>query len=267
MRIALGLEYNGAAYQGWQSQPGGRTVQDTVEAAVREIAGESVRVICAGRTDTGVHALGQVVHFDTAAERPDGAWVKGVNTHLPSDIAVRWSARVSDGFHARFSAGQRRYDYYLINRPVRPAVHAGTVGWFHLPLDVERMRDAARVLIGEHDFSAFRSAECQAKSPVRTLTRLDITRSGDLIQFTLEANAFLHHMVRNIIGCLVYIGKGKHAEAWLGEVLAGRNRALAAPTFSPAGLYLSQVDYAVHWGLPGLSVTPEASMAIAGVSV
>jgi tRNA pseudouridine38-40 synthase len=261
MRIALGLEYDGTRYLGWQSQPGGRTVQDVLEQAIGAIAGEPVRVACAGRTDTGVHARGQVVHFDTPADRPDGAWVKGVNTHLPSDIAVQWSARVPEAFHARFAAQSRRYDYVLLNRPVRSALDATTMGWFHAPLDLARMRAAATHLLGEHDFSAFRSAECQAKSPIRLLRRLDIHRHGDVFQFTLEANAFLHHMVRNIVGCLVYVGKGKHSPEWLAELLAQRSRALAAPTFSPCGLYLSRVHYDAGWALPAFPTVPSLSQA------
>ena len=253
MRIALGLEYDGTAFLGWQSQPGGHTVQDALEAALGEIAGEPVRVICAGRTDTGVHARAQVVHFDTLVERPDSAWVKGVNGHLPPQIAVLWAARVADDFHARFSAGLRRYDYFLLNRPVRSALEATRMGWFHLPLDLAAMRAGAQHLIGQHDFSAFRSSECQAKSPVRNLTRLDIAQRGDVLQLTLEANAFLHHMVRNIVGTLVYIGKGKHAPAWAGELLASRSRALAAPTFSPCGLYLTQIQYDARFGLSAVA--------------
>lgn len=250
MRIALGIEYDGAPFWGWQSQPGGRTVQDVLESALEQIAGASVRVTAAGRTDTGVHAFGQVVHFDTEVDRPDSAWVKGVNSHLPAAIAVLWSARVVPDFHARFSAEARRYDYFLLNRPTRPAIHAARAGWFHMPLDVDAMRGAATHLIGKHDFSAFRSAECQAKSPVRTVASIQIDRSGDVLHFTLEANAFLHHMVRNIVGCLVYVGKGKYPPAWLGQVLAERDRALAAPTFSPHGLYLTRITYPQRFGLP-----------------
>lgn len=250
MRIALGLEYHGAAYQGWQSQPGGRTVQDALEQALNVIAGEPLRVICAGRTDTGVHARAQVIHFDTGVLRPVSAWVKGVNTYLPRDIAVQWAVPVDEAFHARFCATARRYEYWLLNRAVRPAIGAGTIGWFHHALDVERMRLAAAQLVGEHDFSAFRSAQCQAKSPVRRLTCLDIRREGDVLQFTIEANAFLHHMVRNIVGSLVYVGCAKRSPGWVGEVLASRARALAAPTFSPCGLYLAGIDYDVRWGLP-----------------
>ena len=250
MRIALGLEYQGAAYLGWQSQPGGRTVQDTVERGVQMIAGEPVRVVCAGRTDTGVHARAQVVHFDTNAERPATAWVKGVNTHLPRDIAIQWAVPVAETFHARFCATARRYDYFLLNRPVRPALGAATMGWFHRPLDLTRMRVAAAHLVGEHDFSAFRSAQCQAKSPVRRLSRLDIRCDGDVLQLSIQANAFLHHMVRNIVGSLVYVGCAKHEPGWIAELLASRMRALAAPTFSPCGLYLAGIDYDPQWGLP-----------------
>ena len=250
MRIALGIEYDGTPFQGWQSQPGGRTVQDALEAALGAIAGEAARVVCAGRTDTGVHARAQVVHFDTPVERPGSAWVKGVNGHLPPQIAVLWAAQVADDFHARFSAQKRRYDYFLLNRPVRSALEVSRMGWFHLPLDLEAMRAGARYLTGEHDFSAFRSSECQAKSPVRTISRLDLTQCGDVFQFTFEANAFLHHMVRNIVGTLVYIGKGKHAPGWAAQLLASRTRAFAAPTFSPCGLYLSQIDYDARFALP-----------------
>lgn len=253
MRIALGIEYDGAPFWGWQSQPGGRTVQDAVESALAQIAGTNIRVTCAGRTDTGVHAFGQVVHFDTDVDRPDSAWVKGVNANLPAAVAVQWSARVVPEFHARFSAASRRYDYLLINRPIRPAIDTLRAGWFHLPLDVDAMRSAAMLLIGEHDFSAFRSAECQARTPVRTVSSIQIGRMGDILHFTLEANAFLHHMVRNIVGCLVYVGKGKYPPAWLGQVLAGRDRARAAPTFAPQGLYLTRIAYPHHFGLPAFA--------------
>jgi tRNA pseudouridine38-40 synthase len=253
MRIALGLEYDGSAFFGWQTQPGGGTVQDALEAALAQIAGHPVRAQCAGRTDTGVHALAQVAHFDTEAERPDNAWVKGVNTHLPRTVAMRWAKRVPEDFHARFSATTRRYEYVLINRPTRPAVWDGRAGWFHLPLDEGRMMEAAGFLLGEHDFSAFRSAECQAASPVRELRKLVVTREGEVIRFSLEANAFLHHMVRNIVGCLVYVGKGKHPPEWIAGILAGRDRAKAAPTFGPQGLYLSGIDYDARFGLPAFA--------------
>ncbi|HEX5338443.1 MAG TPA: tRNA pseudouridine(38-40) synthase TruA [Gallionella sp.] len=250
MRIALGVEYDGRPYCGWQSQAEGLTVQDTLQGALSQIAGEPISIIAAGRTDTGVHALEQVIHFDAQAERPLSAWVRGVNALLPDSIAVRWAHPVPDEFHARFSAHGRSYRYLLINRATRSAIHAGKAGWFHAPLDVAAMQEAARCLIGEHDFSAFRAAQCQAKSPVKTLTRLDIRREGDMIVFDLSAGAFLHHMVRNIVGSLVYVGKGKHPPDWLRDVLESRERRLAAPTFSPDGLYLRRIKYEEKWGLP-----------------
>ncbi len=250
MRIALALEYDGSRFLGWQTQPRGGTVQDTLQAALATIAGEPVDTTCAGRTDRGVHALEQVVHFDVAAQRPENAWVRGVNALLPESVAVQWAREVSHEFHARYAGRARSYRYVLINRAVRPALAARYAGWFHLPLDVAAMRAAARHLLGEHDFSAFRSAECQAKSPVRTLLGLEIESRGERIDFVLRANAFLHHMVRNIVGTLVYVGKGKHPPAWAGEVLESRDRARAAPTFAAEGLYLERVEYEAKWALP-----------------
>jgi tRNA pseudouridine38-40 synthase len=250
MRIALGVEYDGSQFFGWQSQPDGHTVQDAMQTALSAIADEHIAIVAAGRTDTGVHALEQVVHFDTGVERPLSAWVRGVNGMLPKSIAVLWAHPVAEAFHARFSAQARSYRYLLINRPVRSAVQYGKAGWFHAPLDVEQMREAARYLLGEHDFSAFRAAECQAKSPIKNLKQLDITRQGDMIIFDLTAGAFLHHMVRNIVGCLVYVGKGKYPPQWMQEVLKSGNRKQAAPTFSPDGLYLRHIVYDAKWGLP-----------------
>jgi len=250
MRIALALEYDGSRFLGWQTQPGGGTVQDALQTALSGIAGAPVQVTCAGRTDRGVHARGQVVHFDTEAERPDSAWVRGVNALLPDSVAVLWAARVAGDFHARYAAFARTYRYVLLNRPVRPALAARYAGWVHAPLDLAAMREAARQLVGEHDFSAFRSAECQAKSPVRTLHALDVQARGERVDFVLRANAFLHHMVRNIIGTLIYVGNGRHAPPWAGEVLAARDRSRAAPTFAAEGLYLERVEYAPRWGLP-----------------
>lgn len=250
MRIALGVEYDGSPFFGWQSQADGHTVQDALQAALSGIAGEPVAIIAAGRTDTGVHALEQVVHFDTSVERPLSAWVRGVNALLPKSIAVLWAHPVPEEFHARFSAHARSYRYQLINRPVRSAVQHGKAGWFHAPLDVEKMIEAAQHLLGEHDFSAFRSSECQAKSPVKNLTQLDIQKRGDTIVFDLTAGAFLHHMVRNIVGCLVYIGKGKHPPQWMREVLENRERSHAAPTIAPDGLYLRNITYDAKWRLP-----------------
>ena len=250
VRIALGLEYDGAHFCGWQTQPSGCGVQDHLEAALAPIAEERIETICAGRTDAGVHALEQVVHFDTFAQRPSSAWVRGVNASLPAGIAVLWAHEVSEDFNARYSALDRSYRYVLVNRPVRPAIAHGRIGWFHAPLDVGAMRRAATFLVGEHDFSAFRSSECQARSPVRELRRLDIERHGDYLVFDFRANAFLHHMVRNLVGTLVYVGKGRHGADWVSEVLASRDRSKAAPTFDPAGLYLARVAYDPAWGLP-----------------
>lgn len=249
-RIALGVEYDGSQFFGWQSQTDGCTVQDTLQAALSGIAGEPVSVVAAGRTDAGVHALEQVVHFDTDVERPLSAWVRGVNSLLPKSVAVLWAHEVPDEFHARFSAQARSYHYVLINRPVRSAVYHGKAGWFYLTLDVAKMRVAAKYLLGEHDFSAFRASECQAKSPIKNLAQLNIQQQGDTIIFELTANAFLHHMVRNIVGCLVYVGKGKHPPRWLSEVLESHSRNFAAPTFAPDGLYLRRIQYDAKWGLP-----------------
>jgi tRNA pseudouridine38-40 synthase len=250
-RIALGVEYDGSRFLGWQTQPGGGTVQDVLETAIATIAAKpEVSVTCAGRTDRGVHARGQVVHFDTDADRPDSAWVRGVNALLPDSVAVVWSMCAAGDFHARYSARSRTYRYLLINRPVRPALEARYAGWFHAPLDLDAMRSAAQDLVGEHDFSAFRSSECQAKSPVRTLHSLEIAGADGRIEFTIRANAFLHHMVRNIVGTLVYVGKSRHAPHWAAEVLESRDRARAAPTFAPEGLCLEHVEYGPEWNLP-----------------
>lgn len=250
MRIALGIEYEGSSFCGWQTQAAGCAVQDRLEAALTQIAAAPVATICAGRTDAGVHALAQVVHFDCDAERPPSAWVRGVNALLPPSLAVIWAQPVREDFHARFCATARHYRYVLLNHPVRPAADHGRVGWFHAPLDMDRMRAAAALLIGEHDFSAFRSAECQAKSPVRTLMQLELTRQDPYLVFDFCANGFLHHMVRNIVGSLIYVGKGRQDAGWIGELLAARARKAAAPTFDPAGLYLAAVDYDAVWGLP-----------------
>jgi tRNA pseudouridine38-40 synthase len=250
MRLALGIEYDGSRFLGWQTQPGGGTVQDVLQAALAAIAGEDVKVTCAGRTDRGVHACEQVIHFDPPVARPDTAWVRGVNAMLPDSVAVLWAQPVDDAFHARFSAISRSYRYILLNRQVRPALAARHAGWFHRGLDVDSMRLAAEFLFGEHDFSAFRSAECQARSPVRRVNRLEIDRFGERIDFLIGANAFLHHMVRNIVGTLVYVGMGKHPPSWVRDVLESRERTLAAPTFGPEGLYLEAVDYGPKWALP-----------------
>lgn len=256
MRIALGIEYDGSGFLGWQTQPGGGSVQDALEGALATIAGRPVKVVAAGRTDRGVHARGQVVHFDTEAMRPDSAWVRGVNTALPAGVAVLWARAVEEGFHARYSARARIYRYVLLNRPVRPALLARNLGWFHGRLDVDAMRAAAAMLAGQHDFSAFRSSECQAKSPVRTLAALIVEQEGDRIDFVFRADAFLHHMVRNIVGALLYVGKGKQPPQWVADVLASRDRARGAPTFGPEGLYLERVEYDAHWELPQARLAP-----------
>ncbi len=252
-RIALGIEYDGSRFLGWQTQPGGQTVQNALEAALGGIAGAGISVTCAGRTDRGVHARGQVVHFEPPVARPLSAWVRGVNALLPESVAVLWSVPVAGDFHARYSALSRTYRYVLINRAVRPALEARQAGWFHAPLDVDVMREASRHLVGEHDFSAFRSSECQAKSPVRTIHFLEVGLHHDRITFTIRANAFLHHMVRNIVGTLVYIGKGRHEPQWAADVLGSRERSRAAPTFAPEGLCLEHVEYDLRWGLPATS--------------
>jgi tRNA pseudouridine38-40 synthase len=250
VRIALGLEYDGAAFTGWQTQPDGRGVQDTIERALASVAGAPVSTICAGRTDTGVHALDQVVHFETSAARPLNAWVRGVNRFLPHTVAVRWAAEVPDVFHARFSAVRRTYEYWILNDPVRSALAHARAGWVFRPLDATAMHDAAARLVGRHDFTSFRSAECQAASPVRELHELSVARRGRMIRVRAGANAFLHHMIRNIVGTLVYVGLGRRDPAWVTEVLEARNRGQAAPTFSPAGLYLVRVEYDPSFLLP-----------------
>jgi tRNA pseudouridine38-40 synthase len=252
-RIALGIEYDGSGFCGWQTQPSGCSVQDAVERALAEVAGHAVATICAGRTDAGVHATGQVVHFDSDVDRPESAWIRGVNAHLPDAVAVQWMLPVDAGFHARFGALERRYRYVLLDHPVRPALNRNHVGWIHQRLQLEPMRLAAAGLLGEHDFSAFRASECQAESPIRTLEQLNIERCGDYVVFEFAANAFLHHMVRNIVGSLVYVGAGRQPPEWMHELLAGRDRTRAAPTFSAAGLYLSRVRYDAKYAFPDQS--------------
>ncbi len=250
MRIALGLEYDGSTFCGWQTQPSGCAVQDVVDAALSQIAAHPVQSQCAGRTDAGVHALGQVIHFDSGARRPLTAWVRGVNTLLPRMVAIQWAREVSPDFHARNRATGRTYTYLLLNRAERPGAQHLRVGWHHRPLAVEPMREAARHLHGTHDFSAFRAAECQALSPVKELRHAGIERFGDLVLFEFAADAFLHHMVRNIVGCLLKVGDGTRPPGWLAEVLERRDRTHAAPTFPPHGLYLTAVRYDATWGLP-----------------
>lgn len=250
VRIALGLEYDGAAFCGWQTQPGGCGVQDALERALSGVAGEKIETACAGRTDAGVHATAQVAHFDTAAARPISAWTRGTNALLPQSVAVTWALAVDRKFHARFCATGRRYVYWLLSRPQRPGLLSGRVGWTHRTLDEDTMREAAQCLLGEHDFSAFRAAECQARSPVKSMREVAIARRGDLIRFEFAADAFLQHMVRNIVGSLVYVGSGRQPVGWIRDLLESRDRTRAAPTFSPAGLYLAAVEYDAAWAIP-----------------
>ena len=250
MRLALGISYNGQAYQGWQSQLSGQTVQDKLEAALGKFTAHKVSTLCAGRTDSGVHGLMQVIHFDTPLERTTSSWVRGTNAFLPRDIAVEWAHVVPSEFHCRASALTRRYAYILQESPVRPSVNAGRVGWVFKPLDMDSMQHAAAYILGEHDFTSFRASACQALSPIKTLQRIDISRRGAYWRFEFEANAFLHHMIRNIMGCLITVGQGKQPPQWINTVLMALDRDAAAPTFSPDGLYFLGPSYAPHWGLP-----------------
>jgi tRNA pseudouridine38-40 synthase len=250
VRLALGISYNGQAYQGWQSQLSRRTVQDQLELALGKFTARKVSTLCAGRTDAGVHGLMQVVHFDTDLDRDTNSWVRGTNAFLPPDIAVQWAHVMPDAFHCRASAISRRYAYILLESAVRPSVDFGRAGWVFRALDMQAMQEAASHLLGEHDFTSFRAAACQARSATKNLFRIEISRRGAYWHFEFEASAFLHHMIRNIMGCLVAIGQGKKPPEWMLEVLAARNRDAAAPTFSPAGLYFLGPRYEEHWGLP-----------------
>ena len=259
-RIVLGVEYDGAGYQGWQTQPHGKTVQDTLQRALFDFAKVRIDTVCAGRTDAGVHALEQVVHFDTDLDRALYSWVNGVNSFLPPSVAVKWAKSLGEvdpndqhGFHSRFSAYSRTYHYVLLNSPVRSPTLHGRAGWFFRPLDLDLMTEAAKLLVGEHDFSAFRATGCQAKSPIKTMYEVDIKRTGDLFVFSLRASAFLHHMVRNIVGSLLFVGSGRRPPNWIGELLESKDRSLAAPTFMPDGLYLAKISYDQKWSLPELS--------------
>ncbi len=250
MRIAIGIEYDGLNYLGWQSQSNGKGIQNAIEGALEKIAGHPVKVVAAGRTDTGVHALSQVVHFDTTTLRPLSAWVRGVNANMESNIRVIWAKEVDPDFHARFSAKSRNYQYLLYNNSIPSAILDGKVGWFHKPLNVEPMTIAAQHLVGTHDFSAFRASECQARSPNRTLLHASVKKIGNFIIFEFCANAFLHHQVRNMVGALIYVGKGNLIPDDVRELLKNRDRKLSPPTFSPHGLYLCGVSYDNAWGLP-----------------
>jgi tRNA pseudouridine38-40 synthase len=233
-------------------QEGTRTVQGAVEQAFGRVANHPVRVLCAGRTDAGVHAAAQVVHFDTRADRSSRSWVFGANSCLPKDVSVLWAMRVSADFHARFSATSRTYRYVILNRAIRPALLAGRVCWEYRPLSLAAMQAGANYLIGEHDFSSYRALACQARSPVRNVRRIEVTREGDLVIIEIEANAFLHHMVRNVAGVLLAIGMGKYPPVWAQEVLDARDRTAGGVTAPPQGLYLMRVHYPEQYGLPSL---------------
>jgi len=255
-RIALGVSYVGSAYKGWQSQPGGGTVQDALEAALAAFAVHPLKVMCAGRTDAGVHGINQVVHLDTDIDRTPFSWVRGTNTFLPSDIAVQWAAEVPPHFHARNSARGRRYTYVLLESAVRPAMESGRVGWIFRPLDLLAMQAAAAHLVGEHDFSSFRSSMCQSPTPVKHLREIRIRRCGPpdaptaYWRFDFEGQAFLHHMIRNIMGCLIMVGTGVQSPDWVRDVREARDRKVAAPTFSPDGLYFMGPRYDPEHALP-----------------
>lgn len=252
-RIAMGVEYDGAAFCGWQYQEGVRTVQDVVEKAVSIVADHSIRVSCAGRTDTGVHALNQVIHFDTPVSREPKSWVFGSNANLPNDVAVLWARPVSSEFHARFSAVRRRYRFVIFNRQVRPTFLSTRVCWDYRPLDIVKMQQASRCLLGEHDFNSYRAQACQGKSPVRTIHALEISRQQDIILIDVEANGFLHHMIRNIAGVLMTIGAGEKPVDWAQEVLEARDRKAGGVTAAPYGLYFVDVKYPEIFDLPRLS--------------
>lgn len=248
-RIALTLSYDGANFAGWQTQPSGLTVQDKLEGAIQSIQGQPVATICAGRTDAGVHALAQVVHFDAVVERPLTAWVRGVNAKLPSSIAVHSACVVDPGFNARMSATARTYDYLIIESTIRQPLWEGRAGWTFRTLNAELMHQSAQSVLGTHDFTSLRSSQCQAATPIRTISECRVIRQGQFILIRVKANAFLHHMVRNLVGCLVQIGQGKKPIAWMAEVIEQRNRKFAAPTFAPDGLYLTRVEYPSEYGL------------------
>ena len=250
MRLALGLAYRGQAYCGWQSQPAGRTVQDVLEKALSAFADQAVSTVCAGRTDTGVHALNQVVHVQAPVQRDMSSWLRGTNRYLPADVAVQWCQPVGAAFHARYSALGRRYRFVLLESNVRPALEHGLVGWVFRPLDGDAMRAAAAVLVGTHDFSSFRAAHCQSPTPVKSLRDITVKKHGSHWCFDFDANAFLYHMVRNIMGCLVAVGTGRQSVGWMSEVLAARSRSIAAPTFPADGLYFVGPYYDAAHGLP-----------------
>ncbi|AZN36243.1 tRNA pseudouridine(38-40) synthase TruA [Iodobacter ciconiae] len=249
MKYALAVEYDGRAFHGWQIQKDLPTVQAALEAALGQMAGEAIQVHAAGRTDAGVHGARQIVHFETTVNRPLTAWVRGINSFLPDAVAVLWAKPVSEVFHARFSAFSRHYRYLLLSHPVRPALWSGRMGWTFYELDFEAMQAAARHLLGQHDFTSFRAAECQAKSPVKTMTQVQLQKEGNLFICDFSADAFLHHMVRNIMGALLHVGKGHESPEWMADLILARDRTSAPPTFMPDGLYLAGVSYPPEFAL------------------
>lgn len=262
-RIALGVEYKGARYRGWQRQGEGvPSIQASLERALGKVAAEPIALQCAGRTDAAVHASGQVVHFDTRVERPLKAWVMGANANLPGDISVCWAKVMPVDFHARFKAFARRYRYVIYNDPVRPAHMAEEVTWNHRPLDVQRMREAARLLVGTHDFTSFRAVQCQAKSPIKTVHHLHVIEHGRFIVLDVRANAFLHHMVRNFAGVLMTIGAGERPVEWVSDILSARDRRAGGVTAHPYGLYLVRVEYPEQYELPQRYLGPHFLSAL-----
>ncbi|NQY27528.1 MAG: tRNA pseudouridine(38-40) synthase TruA [Piscirickettsiaceae bacterium] len=256
MRVALGVEYDGTAFSGWQVQPSQRTVQGCIEDALTKVANHPVRVVAAGRTDSGVHALQQVIHFDTNVQRNERNWVLGLNSNLPKDINITWARPVDDDFSARFSAKSRSYRYVIFNRIGRSAIHANRMWWLFAPLDEQKMQAAADQLVGHHDFSAFRAKLCQAHSPIKTVESIKVTRQGDCIAIDVKAQSFLHHMVRNIVGVLVPIGEGRKPIEWAGQVLESKDRSQGGITSAPEGLYFVNVDYPEQYKLPTVSAFP-----------
>lgn len=256
-RIVLGVQYDGSTFQGWQTQPNGNTVQDVLEAAIFRFTKDVSQTACAGRTDTGVHAFEQVIHFDTVLNRSEHTWVRGINTFLPSNVSIHWAKELSEfnpesmeNFHARFSAASRTYCYLLYNNPIRSPIWSKKAGWYYRPLCIDKMKLAAQHLLGVHDFTVFRASSCQAKSPIKHFYDIQIIQQGDLIVFKIRANAFLHHMVRNIIGSLIFVGSGRKDPSWIQYLLNSKDRSQAAPTFMPDGLYLTRIEYEPKWELP-----------------
>ena len=255
-KIALGIEYDGSGYFGWQRQQHVDSIQQRLESALSVIANETITVFCAGRTDAGVHATGQVIHFETTAQRAQGAWTMGVNSHLPDNIAVGWAKSVDDSFHARFSATARRYRYIIYNHRYRPAILAKGVSHYYLPLNEILMHQAAQYLLGENDFSSFRAAQCQSRTPWRNVHHIAVTRQGEYVIVDIKANAFVHHMVRNIVGSLLEVGAGNQPPQWIDELLKAKDRTQAAATAKPEGLYLVQVDYPLEYQIPKCALGP-----------